>query len=120
MRTDPPTARAVLVGAYTEVEMSNCHPKAFADAYVSQYLAPVSNHVVGLHRRMPGLTRRPFIYADPYYEDRASCLSPDAYAQFWRGAFLAAPGFSLIAPQVGYYPIVTLEKQLLNMIEHLL
>ena len=91
----------MLVGAYTEVEMSNCHPQAFAQAYISKYLVPVSNHVVDLHRRTPGLTRQPFIYADPYYEDRTSCLSPDEYGQFWQKVFLAAPGFSLIAPQDG-------------------
>lgn len=130
----------MLVGAYTEVEMSNCHSAAFGQAYVHEYLAPVSNHVVALHQRLPGLAKTPFIFADvrasfqasfhasfrasfhacfhacwirifnsihnylpaqPYYVDRPSCLSPAAYGDFWRRAFLAAPGFSLIAPQDG-------------------
>jgi hypothetical protein len=104
--------RAVIAGAYTEVEFNNCHTAEFADAYLAQYLVPVSNHIVSLHKTH-GLDP-PFIYADPYFEDRSSCLSASEFGEFWRRAFVAAPGFSLIAPQDGVgahdLPSTTIDK----------
>ena len=104
--------KAVIAGAYTEVEFNNCHTPEFADAYLAEYLIPVSNHIVSLHKTH-GLDP-PFIYADPYYEDHSSCLSATEYGEFWRRTFVAAPGFSLIAPQDGVgahdLPSATVDK----------
>jgi hypothetical protein len=89
--------RTVLIGAYTEVEMSNCHPLDFSKQYISHYLAPLSRYITSMYSS----SRTPFIFADPYFEPKKSCLSAAEYGNYWRSAFLAAPGFTLIAPQDG-------------------
>ena len=93
---------AVLVGAYTEVEQNNCHGAQFNADYISHYLTPVSAHI----RSLAGSGPPPFIFADPYFiptaaSDGGDCLSATEYGEFWRKAFVAAPAFTLIAPQDG-------------------
>ena len=95
----PAQRRPILVGAYTEVEMSNCHPTVFGQAYVDQYLVPVTRHIAQL-QRAAGLPTA-FIYGDPYYSPKSSCLSAEQYGTFWQNALEAAPGMTLIAPQDG-------------------
>ena len=99
-------APRTVVGAYTEVEMNNCHSDPFNQAYVGSYLAPVSAAVAAAAKaRSGGDLDRPFVFADPYFEPRhasnSGCMNASAYGRFWRAAFDAAPAFTLIAPQDG-------------------